>query len=319
MLFASGVPGQVTSLSSSVLSTTGVSLSWSAPTFAGESSITSYVVTELPGGASVSYGTLSASITGLSFNTSYNFKVAAVNSVGSGLQSEISASTAGFNSASGGTETVVSDYNGTGETWKVHTFSSTGTLDIGSGFDEFKVLVLAGGGGGGGGSSHSSGGGGGAGGMIEQTLSSGYSSGSHTITVGSTGNASSALGISTTRGGPGNSSPGGSGGGGRGGSGFFGTNATGGGSGISGQGNSGGSGGQDGGTWTGAGGGGGGKGGSGGTPGRGAGVNSDITGTSTLYARGGNGGAGGPSGSPGSVGNSERSGPGIVVVAYRTA
>ena len=51
-----------------------------------------------------------------------------------------------FNLATGGTETTVTNYNGTGEIWKVHTFTTNGTLSVVTGIDPFRVLAVAGGG-----------------------------------------------------------------------------------------------------------------------------------------------------------------------------
>lgn len=52
-----------------------------------------------------------------------------------------------FNSATGGTVTEVADYNGTGETWRVHTFTSAGSLEVIDSIQPFRVLVNGGGGG----------------------------------------------------------------------------------------------------------------------------------------------------------------------------
>lgn len=52
-----------------------------------------------------------------------------------------------FNAATGGTETIVTDYNGTGTTWKIHTFTSAGTLEVTNSIAPFRVLAYGGGGG----------------------------------------------------------------------------------------------------------------------------------------------------------------------------
>lgn len=246
-----------------------------------------------------------------------------------------------FNSASGGTETTIADYNGTGETWKVHTFTSSGTLTVISapGAFSFSVLVVAGGGGGaGGGPYFQGGGGGGAGGMLVSSTAT-FSATSYAITVGNGG-----AGGEGARSGFHNGVPGGQGGnssigseflayGGGGGESYQGAGSSGGSgggryaqrsggyAGVAGQGNSGGSGGNP---YGGNGGGRGANGDSGGT-----GLASDITGSSVTYAYGGrcadsagpsgpaNTGAGGwgtRAGYPTSGGNG---GSGIVVVAYR--
>jgi hypothetical protein len=56
-----------------------------------------------------------------------------------------------FNEAVGGTVTEIADYNGTGQTWRVHTFTSSGSLEVLSDGDPngFRVMVAGGGGGGG--------------------------------------------------------------------------------------------------------------------------------------------------------------------------
>ena len=57
----------------------------------------------------------------------------------------------GWNSATGGTVTDVDDYNGTGQKWRVHTFTSSGTFTVQVADQPFRVLVGGGGGGGAGG------------------------------------------------------------------------------------------------------------------------------------------------------------------------
>lgn len=57
----------------------------------------------------------------------------------------ISAHGAKYSDAVGGTVTLVSNYNGTGETWRVHSFTSSGTLTVRSNAQPFRALVLGGG------------------------------------------------------------------------------------------------------------------------------------------------------------------------------
>jgi len=206
-------------------------------------------------------------------------------------------------SATGGTETTYSGY-------KIHTFTSDGTLTVYSG-GVIEYLMVGGGGGGGSGSSSSSTrgtGGGGGGGMLEGSFY--ISTGTHNITIGVGGaGATGSLQIGTdgtdsvfnnqTAYGGGGGAPqntqGNSGGSG-GGNGNLKT--TSGGSGTSGQGNDGGS--ASGGVGGGGGGGGaGGPGGDGyddnseGDTGYGAagdGKSSSINGTPVTYATGGRGG-----------------------------
>lgn len=224
------------------------------------------------------------------------------------------------------TTTITAD----GKTYKVHTFTSPGSLVVsGLGFgvpNTLEYLVVAGGGSG----SYTSvpgqygpivtvGGGGGAGGMLTGNVT--LTTGTFPVVVGAANNPStlsaSPSPVSATRGGPGGTPPGG--GGTPGGSGGGGARTpgptVGGGSGISGQGNPGGSGDSP------SGGGGGGAGGSG-SPyasnngAGGAGLTSNINGTTTTYA------VGGPSpaaGNPayGSGGGGGGAGiPGIIIVRY---
>ncbi|MBJ7395977.1 MAG: autotransporter-associated beta strand repeat-containing protein, partial [Akkermansiaceae bacterium] len=205
--------------------------------------------------------------------------------------------------ATGGTETTYT--NGLGVTYKVHTFRSSGTLNVTSGGD---ITYLVVGGGGGGGSAildatSGAGGGGGAGGFLTGTATLWASS--FTVTVGSGGAAGSAGGVSTfgalptpfatASGGGGGASPFTSAGtGASGGGGSYGTYATGA-NGTTLQGNAGGNALSAGpGYPAGGGGGAGGVGGtaSGGNIGGngGAGLSSTISGSLLYYAGGGGGG-----------------------------
>ena len=93
------MPGAPTSVSGSSTVNNQVALSWTAPASNGGTSITDYVIqyssnsgstwTTFADGTSTS---TSATITGLTSNTSYIFKVAAVNSIGTGSYSSNSAS-----------------------------------------------------------------------------------------------------------------------------------------------------------------------------------------------------------------------------------
>ena len=140
---ASGLPGPVQSITASATGVNTATLSWTQPTIVGDSAITSYSVT---GGGSASVSGTSATITGLSPSTSYTFSISAVNSVGNGFFTPApSITTSSFNAATGGTETTVSNYLSSGETWKVHTFNSTGTLSVTSAALPFNVLVVDGG------------------------------------------------------------------------------------------------------------------------------------------------------------------------------
>lgn len=200
--------------------------------------------------------------------------------------------------ATGGTITT---YTSGGTTYKVHTFTSSGTFQITSGSTtQLQALVVAGGGGGG--SSNSSGGGGAGGFKYSTGLS--YGTGSYTVTVGAGGAGSNGGGtastgsnsvfdtITSTGGGGGGAfngaaSAGGSGGGGG--------NPAGGAASPAGQGNAGGNG--TGGSANNQGGGGGGGAGAVGGTGTtsvggngGNGSSNSITGSAVTYGGGGGGG-----------------------------
>ena len=87
--------------------------------------------------------------------------------------------------ASGGNTTATTTTNGA--TYKIHTFTSTGTFTV-YGYGLVEILVVAGGGGGG----YDVGGGGGAGGYVE--TSTFVNPGTYTITIGAGGGAGSSVG-----------------------------------------------------------------------------------------------------------------------------
>lgn len=88
-----------------------------------------------------------------------------------------------FNLASGGTESTITDYNGTGETWRLHTFTSSGTLTVNVARLPFAYLIVGGGKPGGTATSHP-GASGGNGGEVIEDLSVDIAPGSYTITIG---------------------------------------------------------------------------------------------------------------------------------------
>ena len=338
-----GAPGTL-SLSAGSPSQTAINLSWSAPSDTGGATITGYRIKKNGSTLVANTGTTGTtySATGLSGNTSYNFNVAAINSVGTGTDGNTPSLTTGaFVAASGGTVTTYGNY-------KSHTFTSSGTLTFSTG-GSVDVLIVAGGGGG-----HGTAGGAGAGGM--QTAAPTVTATGYTITIGAGGtdNGSNSTAMSTTSTGGGKSgTAGGSGGG------SFGTGA----SGTAGQGNDGGDGAMAGDIFEGtnnAYGGGGGKGAAGGNGsasaggasggnGGAGGGNTYRTGSTVTYAGGGGGmaeiqwqgsasagsggsgggGAGSTSGSGtagsantgggagGGVGATAQGGSGIVVVRYQ--
>ena len=110
------------------------------------------------------------------------------------------------NEATGGTIATISNYNGTGETWKTHTFTSSSSLNITKADMPFRVLVVGGGAHGGGGSCGTgqlscSGYGGGSGGFVDITTDLTVSS--KTITVGGQSQGSSISGSISVGGGSG--------------------------------------------------------------------------------------------------------------------
>ena len=80
--------------------------------------------------------------------TDYVVSVYGVNIAGNGEAAYTDPFQLNYNEATGGTETVVDDYNGTGEQWMVHTFDASGTFVPVQANTPFNVLVVAGGGGG---------------------------------------------------------------------------------------------------------------------------------------------------------------------------
>ena len=93
-----------------------------------------------------------------------------------------------FNEATGGTEATITNYNGTGETWKTHTFTSGGSLNITAAVQAFRVLVV-GGGGPSGPSPNDSGyvGGGGGGGGVYENSALQIEVGPHAVVIGDGG------------------------------------------------------------------------------------------------------------------------------------
>jgi hypothetical protein len=242
--------------------------------------------------------------------TTYNFTVIATDAEGQTTTSSFSINASAQVVASGGTVTNVGGY-------RIHTFTSSGTLTVTDGGD-VEYLVIAGGGGGG----TNGGGGGGAGGFRTGTGLALDSNTSYTVTVGAgggietNGSNSSIHTITSTGGGKGGNltAAGGNGGSGGGGGSAYpspGTQGAGGNGNTPSfspsQGNNGGAGFSGGNAPSNvAGGGGGGAGATGSTaPGNGGaggnGTSSSISGSSVTYAGGGGGGAA-PGGGAGGTG-----------------
>lgn len=214
-----------------------------------------------------------------------------------------------YNVASGGTETTVTNYNGTGQTWKVHTFTGNGTLTVTSSTQNFRVLVIGGGGGSGGASGGYTGGIGGGGGVYE-SLGRTIPNGTSAITVGAGGYSTgfstwvAAGNSSITIAGTTITAGGGAGGG---------SGPDGGGSAPGGTGTNGGSNGYSGGSGSGPG-----RNCNGGWQAQGANLTSNISGTSLTYSVVGgyaNANRGGSAG----CGSGNQGASGVVVVSYRIA
>ena len=167
-----------------------VGISWTPPSFGGGAPIFDYDIEYSSNDGSTwttwSHApstTASAIVTGLTDYQTYLFRVSAVNAVGKGQNSDNSPGAIQSNSASGGTTTTINNYNGTGQTWRVHQFTSSGTLNINNAIHPFRALLI-GAGGQGGYAQTSWVGGGGAGGFLEDNALS-IATGSHSIVVGS--------------------------------------------------------------------------------------------------------------------------------------
>lgn len=222
-------------------------------------------------------------------------------------------------SATGGSESTSGGH-------RIHTFTSSGTLTVGTG-GFVEVLVVGGGGGGGNGNPSSDGNGGGGAGGVTYAAQYAVAAGTYSVTVGSGGTGGapapnspgqdgggSSFGTLVALGGGGGGTDGGAGrAGGSGGGGSASGSGGFGGAGTLGQGNSGGAGKPGGSGPGGGGGGGGGAGGAGSDGGQnqpggngGAGMTFTISGTSTVYAGGGAGSSwtnSGGSGGSGGGGN----------------
>lgn len=157
----------------------------------------------------------SYTVSGLTVGQVYNFKVRPVYSDGStgGWSYFKNLGPTGFNNASGGNSvTTVANYNGTGQTWKIHTFTSNGTFSVTDypGVNFFRILLVGGGNAGSASVAASGSGSGGAGGKVLDNASQAIPVGSYSITVGGSGAAStlgalasSATGVSGGSGGAG--------------------------------------------------------------------------------------------------------------------
>ncbi len=161
-----------------------VIVSWTASNLNGGSAIAGYKVEYAVSPYSTwstavaSTSSTSHTVTGLTNGTNYKFRVTGTNQFVTGPTSELSSavSPTAF-SATGGTITT---YTSSGVNYKVHTFTSSGTLTVVSGYTNVDFLIVAGGGAGG----YSLGGGGGGGGVISGTNYTLTENADLTITIG---------------------------------------------------------------------------------------------------------------------------------------
>ena len=104
----------------------------------GTSPITGYVASVIPSGPTATVVSADLAVGGyvelsdFTFDTDYIVSISAVNEFGQGEAAYTNSFIIEdlYNEASGGIETIVSDYNGTGERWKVHTFLLTERLRL---------------------------------------------------------------------------------------------------------------------------------------------------------------------------------------------
>ena len=121
-----------------------------------------------------------------------------------------------FNAASGGTTTDVSNYNSTGQTWRVHSMTSNTTFTVTSSVQTFSVLLVGGGFNGEGANPDCCdacgrfGGGGGAGGKYILNTSATLTASAHSVTIGAGNGGNTILGSFTTASGATNGGTGGS-------------------------------------------------------------------------------------------------------------
>lgn len=101
-----------------------------------------------------------------------------------------------YNAATGGTTADVANYNGTGQTWRVHTFTTSGTFTATTVVRAFSTLIVgAGGGCGSRGNGAGGGPGGGGGGGVTEDTAAVLTAGAHTIVVGSGGAGGGGVGV----------------------------------------------------------------------------------------------------------------------------
>ena len=106
--------------------------------------------------------------TGLTMFQNYEFKVRPVyaDSVVGGWSYFKINGPQGWNEATGGSYVDVSNYNGSSQTWRIHTFTSTNVFSITRAYEPFRIFLVGGGNNGGGGGCCYWGGAGGSGGKV---------------------------------------------------------------------------------------------------------------------------------------------------------
>jgi hypothetical protein len=120
-------------------------LTWTATSgLAGAAS--SYVVESVPSGPTITVSGTSATVTGMTISTVYQFTVFGVNSAGGGPRSNQVTYTHAYNDGSGGNITTFAKGGGQ---WRSHRFFSTATLTMTRATLDSETLVVSGGNGGG--------------------------------------------------------------------------------------------------------------------------------------------------------------------------
>ena len=167
------------------LTTTDIQPDQFTYSFDPEPSMDGYNVEYKEVGGTVSNNNNSLTVTGLTAETNYEYRVqwylGTYNGSWSSWIPVLTTPEPTFVEATGGTVTTITDG---GVNYKVHTFSSGGTFDVTSG-GVIEYLVVGRGANGGNGTGNSSSGGGGSGGQV-LSLNEGISVSSYTISIGST-------------------------------------------------------------------------------------------------------------------------------------
>jgi len=127
------VPGAPTGLTLGTATSVSQPLTWTAPSYTGEVALTDYVIQYAPAGsgtwstfAHAASTSASITVTGLSASTSYDYRVAAVNSVGAGAYSSTATGSTGAATSTVNTQlTTVAGITQTGDESAGWTYTST--------------------------------------------------------------------------------------------------------------------------------------------------------------------------------------------------